>query len=92
MNKKLVIQGIILGFAAPLLVSLLFVLGFAIYMHTDFGLAFGELKFRGQLANVLRIGLLANLALFTLLVRRKELVARGVVISTLVLLTISLLF
>lgn len=92
MNKKLVVQGILLGFAAPLLAALLFVLGFAIYMHLDFGEGFKQLKFRGQLSNVLRIGLLANLALFTVLVRRKELVARGVVVSTLALLTISLLF
>lgn len=92
MNKKFVINGILLGFAAPILVSLVFVLGFAMYTHIGFETAFRELKFRGQLPNVLRIGLLANLVLFTLLVRKKELVARGVVVSTLALLTISLLF
>lgn len=91
MNKKSVLKGLILGIAAPLFLALLFVAGFAMYMHLDFGDGFRQLKWRGQLPNVLRIGLLANLAIFTFTVRKNELLSRGILLATLVLLTISLL-
>ena len=91
MNKKLVIRGIILGIAAPILVALLFVAGFAVYMNIGVDEGFRQLKWKGQLPNVLRIGLLGNLALFVFLVRKNELVARGIMLATLLALTISLL-
>jgi hypothetical protein len=91
MNKKLVTRGLILGMVAPILVALLFVAGFAMYVHLGFEDGFKQLKWKGQLPNVLRIGLLANLILFMLLVRKNELVARGIMLATLFVLIISLM-
>lgn len=90
MNKKHVTNGLILGIAAPLLVALLFVAGFAMYVNVGFEEGFRQLKWKGQLPNVLRIGLLANLVLFVFTVRNKELVARGIMLATLLVLIVSL--
>ena len=91
MNKKLVIRGLILGIAVPILIALLFVAGFAIHMDVGFEEGFRKLRLRGQLPNVLRIGLLGNLAIFVFLVRKNEFVARGIMLATLLALTISML-
>lgn len=91
MNKKRVLQGLILGIAVPLLVALLFIAGFAMYVNLGFEDGFRQLKWKGQLPNVLRIGLLGNLVLFVFLIRKNEIVARGVMLATLLLLTLSLL-
>jgi hypothetical protein len=90
MNKKLVIRGIVLGIAAPIFVALLFVTGFALYMNIGLEESFKQLRWKGQLPNVLRIGLLANLILFVFLVRNKEVVARGIMLATLFILIITL--
>jgi len=91
MNKKLVIRGLIFGIGVPLLVALLFIAGFALKMNIGFHDGFKLLRFKGQLPNVMRIGLLANLVMFTFLVRSKELVARGIAMATIVLLIVSLI-
>ena len=91
MNKKQVLQGFILGIAAPLLVALLFVAGFSMYTNLGFEEGFKELRWKGQLPNVLRIGLLANLVLFVFLIRKREVVARGIMLATLLVLIITLL-
>jgi hypothetical protein len=91
MNKKLVIRGLLLGVAAPILVALLFVAGFAMHTNVGFEDGFRQLRWKGQLPNVLRIGLLANLVLFMFLVRKNELVARGIMLATLLVLIISLM-
>jgi hypothetical protein len=91
MNKKSVIRGVILGIAVPLLVALLFVAGFAAYVNIGFDEGFRQLMWRGQIANVLRIGLLGNLVLFVFMIRKNEIVARGIMLATLLTLTISLL-
>lgn len=87
MDRKSILRGIILGIAAPLLVALLFT---AFMINPDVGAGLMKLKRAGQLDTVLRIGLLANLVFFMLIVRKNEFLARGLVLSTLVLLTISL--
>lgn len=92
MNKKIVIKGILLGLAVPLFVALLFILGFGMYKKLNFEEGFRYLYLGGQLANVLRIGLLANFVLFMIMVSKDEVLARGIVVSTLVLLTVSLFF
>jgi uncharacterized membrane protein YphA (DoxX/SURF4 family) len=89
MNKKPVIYGFLMGIAAPLLVVFVFVF---IYINHNFGNGLMDLKARGQLGNIMRLGLLANLVLFTFLIRRKELLARGILIATLLILIVSLLF
>lgn len=92
MNTKTVIKGILLGLATPIAISLLFVLGFGMYKHLNFDEGFQYLYLGDQLPNVMRIGLLANFVLFMIVVRKNEVLARGVVVSTLVLLTVSLFF
>jgi len=91
MNKKLVFRGLILGIAVPLFVALIFVACFAAYTNLSFEEGFKQLRWKGQLPNVLRIGLLGNLALFVFMVRKNEIVARGIMLATLLALTISLL-
>jgi hypothetical protein len=87
MDKKSILRGIILGVAAPLLVALLFT---AFMVNPDVGAGLKKLDRAGQIDTVLRIGLLANLVFFMMVVRKNEYLARGLVLSTLVLLTISL--
>lgn len=88
MDKKSVLRGIILGVAAPLLVALLFT---AIVINPDVGKGIHALQETKQVGTVIRLGLLANLVFFMFVVRRNEYLARGLVISTLTLLTLSML-
>lgn len=88
MDKKSVIKGLLLGIAAPILVALLFI---ALLINPDVGAGLKRGYYNGQLAVILRIGLLANLVFFTLVVRKNEFLARGIVISTLLIFILSLL-
>ena len=87
MNRKKVIIGFLLGVLIPLFIALAFTFFF---INHELFEGYQTLKLRGKLPNVLRIGLLGNLAVFIFTVRNKELLARGIVIATLLLLIITL--
>lgn len=88
MNKKQVIIGFLTGCIAPIVIMLLFV---AFFIDPNIADGIKTLQSRDQLSNVIRIGLLANLVIFMFFVGKKELLARGIVIATLLILIISLL-
>lgn len=88
MDKKSVIKGILLGIAVPMLVVILFI---AILINADVQAGLKAARLNGQLPVILRIGLLANLVFFTLTVRKNEYLARGIVLSTLLVLILSML-
>lgn len=88
MDKKSVIKGILLGIAVPVIVVVLFI---AILINTDVEAGLKAARLNGQLPVILRIGLLANLVFFTLTVRKNEFLARGIVLSTLLVLILSMI-
>ncbi|RZJ36446.1 MAG: hypothetical protein EOO51_01545 [Flavobacterium sp.] len=87
MNRKMVFIGILIGVLVPILIALAFI---AFFINHNVVEGYQTLSLRGKLPNVLRIGLLGNLTVFIFTYRNKELVARGLVIATLLLLIITL--
>lgn len=87
MDKKSVIKGILLGIAIPLLIVILFI---AILINPDVEAGLKAARINGQLPVILRIGLLGNLVIFTLYVRKNEFLARGIVLATLLVLILSM--
>ena len=89
MNKIDLLYGILIGFVSTIIGTCLFVIIFTSYNISD---AVQILSANGQLANTVRLGAILNLiAFFVLLHYKKELMARGVFLATIILAIITLL-
>lgn len=89
MKKIDILLGILLGIAAAVLGSFLFV---TIFTEYDFVIGLKTLRSTGTLGKLITLGAILNLLLFFgLLYLKKDLMARGVVLAT-ILLTIITLF
>ena len=89
MKKIDLLIGAIIGFATTLLGVFLYL---KLYVHYDFSNGLSDLKNQGILGKVITIGAILNiLAFFILLKYNKELMARGVVLATILLTVITLL-
>ncbi len=89
MNKIELFYGILIGFVSTIIGTCLFVIIFTPYTISE---AVQVLSANEQLANTLRLGAILNLiAFFVLLHYKKELMARGVFLATIILAIITLL-
>lgn len=88
MDRKQFFFGLMLGFLLPLIS----VCAFSLYLgNGDISAGFKSLSARNQLPNAIRVGILANCALFTLVVTRgRDKLAQGIVVSSLLALIYSL--
>lgn len=90
MNKRDLFYGVVLGLLVAFLGCFLFVTFFTNY---DFKTGVAFLKAQGFLGKLIAVGSLLNLVVFGLLLKmNKELMARGVVFSVLILALISLFY
>lgn len=88
MNKIDLLTGFVIGIAASLLGSFLFITFF-----TDFDFISGVqiMRFEGKLGKLITLGSILDLVAFGILLRcNKEVMARGVVFAVLVLTLVSL--
>ncbi len=89
MNKADLFYGILIGLIAALAGSCLFVVLFTPYSISN---AVTILSANGQLANTLRLGAILNLiAFFVMLHYKKDLMARGVFLATILIAIITIL-
>ena len=89
MKKSDLLIGMVLGIMAAIAGSFIFITAFTDYQFLD---GINAMKNAGHLGKVITLGAALNLILFfTLLHYKKELMARGVVLAT-ILLTIITLF
>lgn len=89
MRKIDLLIGVLIGFAATFLGIYLF---FTLFTEFSFGEGIRNYEAFGYLGKIIAIGAVMNLiAFFTLLKFNKELMARGVVLATLILTVITLL-
>jgi hypothetical protein len=88
MDKKSLIIGTILGICLPLLGIFIFLKIYTSYnLFRDFYL----LKLQGNLGKIITLGAILNLALFFILLQmKKELMARGVVLATILLAIVTM--
>lgn len=90
MNKKDLLYGFVLGLSMAFVGCFLFV---TFFTDLDFSTGVTFLKAQGFLGKLIAVGSLLNLVFFGLLLKmNKEVMARGVVFSVLVLALISLLY
>ncbi len=83
MNKVALLTGIILGLAASLLGSYLFIVIFTPY---DFATGFYTMKTQGSLGKLVTLGSILDLILFGVLLKlNKEMMARGVILAVIIL-------
>lgn len=89
MNKMDLFYGFVIGFAASLVGTFLFIEFFTDY---DFVEGYNILRGKGQLGKLITLGAILNIVAFFLLLKyKKELMARGVVLATIILTAITLL-
>ncbi|MFY8111737.1 MAG: hypothetical protein ACOVKP_07000 [Flavobacterium sp.] len=90
MNKIDVLYGFLIGLAASLLGSFLFMTFFTDYEFIE---GVQILKSQGYLGKLITVGSLLDLAAFGILLKiNKELMARGVVFSVIILTIITLIY
>ncbi|MFK7050460.1 MULTISPECIES: hypothetical protein [Flavobacterium] len=88
MNKLELIKGTILGFLAALIGVFLF---FKLFTNYNFIDGITQMKSLGFLGKIITLGAMLNMVIFFgLLKLNKELMARGVVLSTIILAIITL--
>ncbi|HEX9979563.1 MAG TPA: hypothetical protein VGB50_03235 [Flavobacterium sp.] len=88
MNKADLFYGVLIGIVASLIGSFIFIM-----LFTDYGFIEGIrlMKAKGYLGKIITLGAIFNLiAFFVLLHYKKELMARGVVLATIILTFITL--
>ncbi len=89
MNKKAFFKGFIIGLLAPFFVVLVFALILGGGLIAD---GFTQLVSGEQLDNTIRIGVLANCALFTLIINKEyDKIAQGILVATLLSLIYTLI-
>lgn len=88
MNKIELLYGVLIGFFGALLGVYLFLELFTSY---DFSYGIDTLKYQGYLGKLIAMGGVFNIGVFFLLLKfNKELMARGVVLATIILTIITL--
>jgi len=88
MNKIDLLYGFLIGLLAAILGAYLFIVLFTPYDFID---GVGTLRSKGQLGKLITIGAILDLlAFFVLLKYKKELMARGVVLATIIITIITL--
>lgn len=88
MKKIDLLYGLIIGFAAAFIGVYLFI---ALFTDYEFFTGFTILKTEGKLGKLIALGSVLNLvAFFYLLKINKELMARGVVLATIILTVVTL--
>jgi hypothetical protein len=89
MNKLDMAYGFLIGIAASFIGSYLFITLFTGYNYID-GLEI--MRSKGQLGKIITLGAILNLGAFFLLLKfKKEMMARGVILATIILTIITLL-
>jgi hypothetical protein len=89
MNKLDLLYGFLIGIAASIIGSSIFIALFTDYTFTD-GIAI--MRMQGNLGKLITLGAILNLIVFFLLLHfKKELMARGVVLATIILTVVTLL-
>lgn len=89
MNRADIIYGFIIGILASFLGSYLFITFFTEYNYIN---GIEIMKAKGHLGKIITLGAILNLIVFFLLLHyKKELMARGVVMATIILTIITLL-
>jgi hypothetical protein len=87
MNKKNLLSGAILGFAGTLIGCFLYLFFFTEY---DFKGGIAILKSQGSLGKLITLGSIINLIIFGVLLKlNKEMMARGVVLSVIIMALIT---
>ncbi len=88
MKKIELFYGFIIGIIAAFIGVYLFLMFFTEY---DFSTGFSILKAQNQVGKLIALGAILNLAVFFLLLKmNKELMARGVVLATLILTVVTI--
>ena len=88
MKKTDLLGGILIGLAAALAGSYLFII---IFIDTDVVTGLHKVKDSGNLGKIITLGAVLNLiGFFTLLHFKKELMARGVILATILLALLTL--
>ena len=88
MKKSDLFIGMLIGIAASVVGSFLFVIAFTDY---DFIPGINMIRSQGNLGKVITLGAVLNLVIFFLLLKNdKELMARGVVLATIILTIVTL--
>ena len=88
MKKSDLFIGMLIGIAASVVGSFLFVIAFTDY---DFIPEINMIRSQGNLGKVITLGAVLNLVIFFLLLKNnKELMARGVVLATIILTIVTL--
>ena len=89
MNKIDLFIGLLFGFLVSLLGSFLFITFFTPY---DFFMGLEIMKTQGNLGRLVTLGTILDLVLFSILLKfNKDIMARGVVLSVIILTVITLL-
>ena len=89
MNKlKNIVLGFMIGILTTTIGSFLFI---KLVMHNDFLLGLQYVKSQGYLGKIITLGAILNIIIFFVLLKfNKELMARGVVLATIVLTLVTL--
>ncbi|NRS89000.1 hypothetical protein HNQ02_001920 [Flavobacterium sp. 7E] len=89
MNKLAVFYGLLLGFAGTLLGSYIFVTLFTEY---TFYTGVQIIKMQGSLGKLITLGSIPNLIIFAILLKmNKDIIARGIILSLLIMTLITVL-
>lgn len=88
MNKKKLLAGVLLGFIATFIGTFLYLFLFTPYHFVD-GIAM--LQSQGSLGKLITLGSIINLLVFGILLKyNKEMMARGVVLSVIIMALLTL--
>ncbi|MGO4822399.1 MULTISPECIES: hypothetical protein [unclassified Flavobacterium] len=83
MNKSAIILGVILGFVGTLFGSFLFI---KLFTSFDFNNGIQTMKLQGTLGKLITLGSIPNLLIFAVLLKlNKEMMARGVILSIIIM-------
>lgn len=89
MNKKNLLTGSILGFAGTFIGCFLYL---SLFTEYDFKTGIVILKSQGSLGKLITLGSIINLVLFGILLKyNKEMMARGVVLSVIIMAILTVL-
>ena len=88
MNKLDLLKGVILGFLASAIGTFIFIKLFTTY---DFISGIQTMKFEGKLGKLIALGSILDLIIFSVLLKlNKDLMARGIVLSVIIITIVTL--
>lgn len=88
MKKSDLLIGLLIGFISALIGSYIFIVNFTGY---EFLAGIKAMKFQGNLGKVITLGAVLNLVIFFILLKlNREMMARGVVLATIILTVVTL--